>query len=627
MTFNTGNNVPSTDPRDLYDNAENLDKLVNGADPFYADRKGVLRESWAGMKNTFDTSQTGRETAFALSQADKESRFQAFLVSSGYVSKGDYAANVVLAERNEYVAVNAATTGASPGLYRPNASATLPLTLTGTWATDSANLVLLGDDVLRQELASSVGAAMIGAAAQVVPSISELRGLLRTSPSKSAFVTGYSAQGDGGGGPYYLDAADTTSADNGGTVIVATDGGRWKLEYKGSVGLEQFGAVGTELHDDAVSRAIAWAESSSIVSEAANAKLTFGAGKTLNLQQSHEITVPIQMEVLSMVHDSGSSGACFVIGATYSARNTGWSLKFPAGARCVTGNTELPTSVNAAGRGFMEVRRMQFSEIEIGTLIAYPNHGLYLNGSENVFVNQHVQHNRITLGQIAYNGVGLKLLSNSAETGGVQANDIRIQDVFSNFHNMEFDTDGYSNSTSNLVTVQAMDLHAPGGYGLNCYSSFNRFEFGFVESSLLFQATSFYNVVRCGNNQSSGIQISDVGTSNWILTGPPSTTQLPATIGPELEVVRRNNFGVPIVVYGTATLTPTSDSSQTLAIHVGPASSPGEVMKCAVGAMTNPNVMQFPFSFIVKPGDYYKLSVSGTGTASISNLYVTQSSV
>lgn len=162
MTFNTGNNVPSTDPRDLYDNAENLDKLVNGADPFYADRKGILRESWAGMENTFATSQTGRETSFTLSQADKESRFQAFLVSSGYVSKGDYAAGVVLAERNEYVAVDATTTGATAGLYRPGPGATLPLTLTGTWATDSANLVLLGDDVLRQELAAPAGASKIG---------------------------------------------------------------------------------------------------------------------------------------------------------------------------------------------------------------------------------------------------------------------------------------------------------------------------------------------------------------------------------------------------------------------------------------------------------------------------------
>lgn len=175
MTFNTGNNVPSTDPRDLYDNAENLDKLVNGADPFYADRLGKLRESWAGMENSFTNAQEGRETAFILSQADKESRFQAFLVSSGYVSKGDYAAGVVLAERNEYVAVDAATTGTTAGLYRPGPGATLPLTLAGTWATDSANLVLLGDDVLRQELADpSGGATLVARAVRQVDDLAAL---------------------------------------------------------------------------------------------------------------------------------------------------------------------------------------------------------------------------------------------------------------------------------------------------------------------------------------------------------------------------------------------------------------------------------------------------------------------
>lgn len=164
MTFNTGLPVPSTDPRNLYDNAENLDNLINGADPFYADRLGKLRESWAGMENSFTNAQDGRETAFTLSQADKESRFQAFLVSSGYVSKGDYAANVVLAERNEYVTVSAATTGASAGFYRPNEGAALPLTLSGDWAADEPLLRLMGSDVLRQEIADGdfVTAEMVG---------------------------------------------------------------------------------------------------------------------------------------------------------------------------------------------------------------------------------------------------------------------------------------------------------------------------------------------------------------------------------------------------------------------------------------------------------------------------------
>ncbi|MEX5447534.1 glycosyl hydrolase family 28-related protein [Stutzerimonas stutzeri] len=261
MTFNTGNNVPSTDPRDLYDNAENLDKLVNGADPFYADRKGVLRESWAGMENSFNNAQEGRETAFTLSQADKESRFQAFLVSSGYVSKGDYAAGVVLAERNEYVAVDAATTGTTAGLYRPGPGATLPLTLTGTWATDSASLVLLGDDVLRQELAGispNDGAAIVGRAIRFFRSIrlvgggdGELLTVAGQYDGETVQVLGYWDDMPGeGGGLYTWFATNTLPAD--GAVIVAPGGvtaGRWIMRPRETY-FEDFGARGDGVTDD-----------------------------------------------------------------------------------------------------------------------------------------------------------------------------------------------------------------------------------------------------------------------------------------------------------------------------------------------------------------------------------------
>jgi len=160
--YRTNNPLGSMAPRDLFDNAQNVDNWANGEEPFYEDRFGVMRRSFSGMNFEFEAAQEGRDVAFDTSLTDKESRFQAFLVSSGYVNKGDYAADVVLEERNEYVAVSAATTGTTAGLYRPGPGATLPLTLTGTWETDSANLVLLGDDVLRQELAGSDGANLIG---------------------------------------------------------------------------------------------------------------------------------------------------------------------------------------------------------------------------------------------------------------------------------------------------------------------------------------------------------------------------------------------------------------------------------------------------------------------------------
>lgn len=66
-------------------------------------------------------------------------------------------------------------------------------------------------------------------------------------------TTGYYANGDGGGGEYYLDTTDTTSADNGGTIFVAADGGRWKLQLVAPiVSVKQFGVKADGVTDDTV---------------------------------------------------------------------------------------------------------------------------------------------------------------------------------------------------------------------------------------------------------------------------------------------------------------------------------------------------------------------------------------
>lgn len=75
-----------------------------------------------------------------------------------------------------------------------------------------------------------------------VDSVAELR-LLSKLLYRHANTTGYYAKGDGGPGEYYYDSADTSSADNGGTIIVAADGGRWKLTQPGPVSVKQFGCI------------------------------------------------------------------------------------------------------------------------------------------------------------------------------------------------------------------------------------------------------------------------------------------------------------------------------------------------------------------------------------------------
>jgi len=47
MTYNTGNPVPSTDPRDLDDNAQALDRLLQSSATQEPDRLGVMRYTWS----------------------------------------------------------------------------------------------------------------------------------------------------------------------------------------------------------------------------------------------------------------------------------------------------------------------------------------------------------------------------------------------------------------------------------------------------------------------------------------------------------------------------------------------------------------------------------------------------
>lgn len=134
MAYNTNNPVGSTDPRDLYDNAGNLDKFVNGDAPFYPDRLGQQRKSWSGIE-------ADAENAF---QGWGE-QFQAFLLASGYEAPVSYAAGVTLERVTQtFVRDNIQ--------YRIKDLILLPYTLTGNWASESGNFVSMGDSSLRQDL-------------------------------------------------------------------------------------------------------------------------------------------------------------------------------------------------------------------------------------------------------------------------------------------------------------------------------------------------------------------------------------------------------------------------------------------------------------------------------------------
>ncbi|RKR42658.1 glycosyl hydrolase family 28-related protein [Paraburkholderia sp. BL17N1] len=84
---------------------------------------------------------------------------------------------------------------------------------------------------------------------RTVPTIAKLRA--NTDPRFQSFsVNGYYAAFDGPGGDYDVDPSDTTSLDNGGSIIVDALGRRVKLKGPPDWYVEQFGAKGDGATDD-----------------------------------------------------------------------------------------------------------------------------------------------------------------------------------------------------------------------------------------------------------------------------------------------------------------------------------------------------------------------------------------
>lgn len=91
---------------------------------------------------------------------------------------------------------------------------------------------------------STLGLSLFSGAGRVIADLATLRNLPITGV-KSVWVKWHTSSDFGGGGRYDYDASDVTTPDNNGTVIVSTDGGRWKLDkslWINGVDVRTFGA-------------------------------------------------------------------------------------------------------------------------------------------------------------------------------------------------------------------------------------------------------------------------------------------------------------------------------------------------------------------------------------------------
>lgn len=157
-TYDTSNEpLGSTAVKVLYNNASNLDEAVNSDADTWVDRPpfGRIRRTWRGMENAFDEFLAG--TAFELPP---------LVYVDGTPLQVDRATQLI--ERSGL-------------LYSVKLPASLPLVLSGTWATDEPLLTVRNDQSLRQDLAdeniSGGGATLVGFIGRTVAEQLQMGGL------------------------------------------------------------------------------------------------------------------------------------------------------------------------------------------------------------------------------------------------------------------------------------------------------------------------------------------------------------------------------------------------------------------------------------------------------------------
>lgn len=175
--YNTNNPIGSIDPRDLLDNAQNLDEALLTESTTFVDRLGRTRVSWEGAIKYSVLSET-------------------------------YSAGLEVTTRNQIIF--------SAGEWWAISGATaLPYITTGAGMPEGGAFVSVGDAALRQELAAPGGVGLVGNGGICVDTLSDL--LTAEWPAVGMVIetTGRESHGDGGGNRYRIAPAATHVADDG----------------------------------------------------------------------------------------------------------------------------------------------------------------------------------------------------------------------------------------------------------------------------------------------------------------------------------------------------------------------------------------------------------------------------
>ncbi|HDU4830467.1 TPA: hypothetical protein RFU00_000333 [Klebsiella pneumoniae subsp. ozaenae] len=240
-TYKTKNPLGSAAVKDLYDNAENVDKFVNDrTKEELEDRLGVLRKTWHGMEMIFS-----RFIDYITGRGEQA------VAAIGWQELGNWAVGLAVDNRQQIVYYNGSwykylgelqhvIAGDSPENDGGVWSAANP---TGKWSN-------IGDAALRSNLGSGEGQLLVGSPRH----LADLRGIF---PGVSSRIKTLGAKWayDGGAGEWWFDPSDMSELVStyprlfiAPTIDPSGASGAWRLNMGGDVTLSAFGVgISTEL--------------------------------------------------------------------------------------------------------------------------------------------------------------------------------------------------------------------------------------------------------------------------------------------------------------------------------------------------------------------------------------------
>jgi hypothetical protein len=224
----------------------------------------------------------------------------------------------------------------------------------GTWQRVQPSALVSGATQYFDNRATAVAASINGSIQTVV-------------------TLGYTTPGIGGA--LYRRAG---SAPSHAAYFQSADGAYWVIKSP-TIYPEQLGATGDGVTDDstAMQNVINYAQQVGIATEGRAGEVVGLPGQVYAIGSTLTTTVPIKFHIPYLLY-TPTTGACIIFGNVKSYRNWGYDIKIGT-VRAKNGNLALPASVNGSGCDGAVFRCVQFSKIEIGTVIAFTRNNIYMD--------------------------------------------------------------------------------------------------------------------------------------------------------------------------------------------------------------------------------------------------------